>query len=80
MRMLLSICGHTRGEGIRNETIQDKGEWPQWWDKIREMRLRWSRHVKRRCTDAPMRRSERLAIVGISRSRGRGRWKKFPEM
>lgn len=31
-------------------------------DKIKEARLRWSRHVKRRCTDALMRSCEGLEI------------------
>lgn len=31
--------------------------------KIRDVMLRWFRHVKRSCTDAPLRRFERLAIV-----------------
>ncbi|PHT54561.1 hypothetical protein CQW23_09023 [Capsicum baccatum] len=34
------------------------------------MRLRWFGHVMRRCTDAPVRRRERLALDGFTRGRG----------
>ncbi|KAF3628760.1 putative Ribosomal protein S9 [Capsicum annuum] len=43
--------------------------------KIREARLRWFGHVKRRGVDAPVRRCERLALDGFKR--GRGRPKKY---
>lgn len=33
-------------------------------DKIREARFRWFRRVEERCVDAPVRRCERLVIVG----------------
>ncbi|KAF3634506.1 hypothetical protein FXO37_26455 [Capsicum annuum] len=38
---------------------------------MREVRLRWFGHVMRRGTDAPIRRSERLALEGFKRGRGR---------
>ncbi|PHT39186.1 Photosystem I chlorophyll a apoprotein A2 [Capsicum baccatum] len=43
--------------------------------KMREVRLRWFGHVKRRGMDAPVRRCERLALDGFRR--GRGRPKKY---
>jgi len=43
--------------------------------KMREARLRWFGHVRRRSPDAPVRRCERLAVVGTRR--GRGRPKKY---
>ena len=43
--------------------------------KMREARLRWFGHVKRRGMDAPVRRCERLALDGFRR--GRGRPKKY---
>ncbi|PHT36060.1 Protein CCA1 [Capsicum baccatum] len=43
--------------------------------KMREVRLSWFGHVKRRDTDAPVRRCERLAMDGFRR--GRGRPKKY---
>lgn len=38
---------------------------------MRIERLKWFKHVKRRYMDATVKRYERLAIVGISRGRGR---------
>lgn len=40
-------------------------------DKMREARPRWFEHVKRRYTDVPVKRCERLAIGGLSRVRSR---------
>ncbi|KAG5627889.1 hypothetical protein H5410_013107 [Solanum commersonii] len=40
-------------------------------DKMGEVRLRWFRHVKRRYTDAPVKRRERLVVVGSKRRRGK---------
>lgn len=40
-------------------------------DKMREVRLRWYGHVKRRCIAAPVRMCKRLAIMGLRRGRGR---------
>ncbi|KAG5627914.1 hypothetical protein H5410_013132 [Solanum commersonii] len=44
-------------------------------DKLREARLRWFGHVKRRGADAPVRRCEELVVEGTRR--GRGRPKKY---
>lgn len=41
-------------------------------DKIRQERLRWFGYVRRRSTDAPVRKCERLALEGLRRGRGRG--------
>ncbi|XP_019241233.1 PREDICTED: uncharacterized protein LOC109221222 [Nicotiana attenuata] len=38
---------------------------------MREARLRWFEHVKRRSMDAPVRRCERLALGGKRKGRGR---------
>ena len=38
--------------------------------KIRETRLRWFGHIKRRSTDAPVRRCEKLDRSDYRRSRG----------
>lgn len=40
-------------------------------DKMREARLKWYKHVKRKCIDAPVRRGERLVMVGLRRDKGR---------
>ncbi|XP_070023271.1 uncharacterized protein [Nicotiana sylvestris] len=60
MRMLRWMCGHTRLDRIRNEVIRDKVGVAPIKDKMREARFRWFRHVRRKSTDAPVRRCERL--------------------
>ncbi|OIT08557.1 hypothetical protein A4A49_18166 [Nicotiana attenuata] len=60
---------------IRNEDIREKVGVAPMDDKMREARLRWFGHVKRRSLDATVRRCERLALVGTRR--GRGRPKKY---
>ncbi|KAF3614141.1 putative protein LURP-one-related 7-like [Capsicum annuum] len=69
------LCGLTRGDRVRNETIREKVGVTPVECKMREARLRWFGHVKRRGMDAPVRRYERLALDGFRR--GRGRPKKY---
>lgn len=61
---------------IRNEDIRGKMGVALVVDKMWEAKLRWFRHVKRTSTDAPMRKYERLAIIGLRRgsSRPRKNW------
>jgi len=40
-------------------------------DKIRETRLRWFGHIRRRSMDAPVKRCEKLDYPDYRRSRGR---------
>ncbi|KAG5604823.1 hypothetical protein H5410_026315 [Solanum commersonii] len=75
MRMLRWMCGHTRSDKIRNEVIREKVGVASMVDKLREARLRWFGHVKRRGADAPVRRCEGLVVEGTRR--GRGRPKKY---
>ncbi|XP_070003743.1 uncharacterized protein [Nicotiana sylvestris] len=75
MRMLRWMCEHTKMDKIRNEVIREKVGVSPMNDKLREARLRWFGHVQRRSPDAPVRRCERLALVGMRR--GRGRTKKY---
>ncbi|PHU01504.1 hypothetical protein BC332_31291 [Capsicum chinense] len=75
MRMLRWMCGLTRGDRVRNETIREKVGVTPVENKMREVRLRWFGHVMRRGMDAPVRRCERLALDGFRR--GRGRPKKY---
>ncbi|WMV16256.1 hypothetical protein MTR67_009641 [Solanum verrucosum] len=75
MRMLRWMCGNTRSDKIRNEVIREKVGVASVVDKLREARLRWFGHVKRRCADAPVRRCEGLVVEGMRR--GRGRLKKY---
>ncbi|XP_070031733.1 uncharacterized protein [Nicotiana tomentosiformis] len=71
MRMLRWICGHTRLDRIRNEVIRDKVCVAPIDDKMREARLRWFGHVRRRSTYDPVRRCERLTLEDLRRGRGR---------
>ncbi|KAF3648646.1 BTB/POZ and MATH domain-containing protein 5 [Capsicum annuum] len=69
MRMLCWMCGLTRGDRVRNETIREKVGVASVEDKLREVRLRWFGHAMRRGTDAPVLRCERLALDGFKRGR-----------
>ncbi|XP_070043178.1 uncharacterized protein [Nicotiana tomentosiformis] len=71
MRMLKWMYGHTRLDKIKNEVIRKKMGVSSVEDKMREARLRWFRHVKRRSIEAPVRRCEQLAAVGSMRGRDR---------
>ncbi|XP_070022982.1 uncharacterized protein [Nicotiana sylvestris] len=71
MRMSRWMCGHTRLDRIRNEVIRDKVGVAPIEDKMREAQLRWFGHLRRRSTDAPVRRYERLTLEGLQRGRGR---------
>ncbi|XP_070018806.1 uncharacterized protein [Nicotiana sylvestris] len=64
MRMLRWMCRHTRKDKIMNEVIMDKVGVESVEDKLRESRLRWFGHVKRRDIDAPVRRCEGLSTTG----------------
>ncbi|PHU15908.1 putative NOT transcription complex subunit VIP2 [Capsicum chinense] len=71
MRILRWMCGFTRADKVRNETIREKVGVVSVEDNLREVRLRWFDHVMRRGTDVPVRRCERLALEGFKRGRGR---------
>ncbi|KAF3676835.1 putative domain-containing protein-like [Capsicum annuum] len=55
---------------VRNETIREKVGVASVEDKMREVRLQWFEHMRRRGTDAPFRRCERLALDGFRGGRG----------
>ncbi|VFQ95602.1 unnamed protein product [Cuscuta campestris] len=78
MRMLRWMCGKTRLDRISNEVIRRQVGMAPVEDKLREARLRWFGHVRRWDVDAPVRRCERITVIGGSRGRGRPRknWKK----
>jgi len=57
MRMIRRMCGYTRIDRVRNEVIRDLVKVTPIGDKMRETRLRWFGHVKRRRVDAPATRS-----------------------
>ncbi|XP_049380939.1 uncharacterized protein LOC125845470 [Solanum stenotomum] len=59
----------------RNEDFRDKVGDASIVDKTRKARLRWFGHVMRRSAEAPVRRCERLDVVG--KRRGSGRLKNY---
>ncbi|XP_070024846.1 uncharacterized protein [Nicotiana sylvestris] len=75
MRMLRWMCGHTRLDKVRNEDIRVKVGMVPMEDKMGEARLRWFEHVRMMSLDAPVRRCERLALMGMRK--GRIRPKKY---
>ncbi|PKU64467.1 ataxia telangiectasia mutated family protein [Dendrobium catenatum] len=71
MRMLRWMSGFTLRDRIRNEHIREKVGVAPVEDKIRESRLRWFGHIKRRPFDDPVRRVEVLDLTYIKKGRGR---------
>ncbi|VFQ98440.1 unnamed protein product [Cuscuta campestris] len=71
MRMLRWMCGKTRLDRISNKVIRRQVGMAPVEDKLREARLRWFGHVRRQDVDAPVRRCERITVIGGSRGRGR---------
>ena len=59
MKMIRWMCGYTRMDRISNGVIRDLVKVAPINDKMRETRLRWFDHVRRRSANAPMRRCER---------------------
>jgi len=71
MRMIRWMCGFTRLDRIRNRVIRNLVEVAPIEDKLRESRLRWFGHVKRRSVAAPVRRYEMIVLPGGKRGRDR---------
>ncbi|GJW10248.1 ataxia telangiectasia mutated family protein [Tanacetum coccineum] len=70
LRMLRWTCGKTMLDMIPNGVFRAELDVDSIIDKMREGRLRWYGHVKRRPQTAPVRRVEALLVDG-SRTRGR---------
>src|SRR3989304_5901116 len=70
MRMLRWMCGHTRMDRIRNEVFRDRLGVAHISLKVREGRMRWFGHVRRRETTTPVRSVENITV---DRKRSRGR-------
>ena len=62
MRMIQWMCGYSRIDRIRNGVIRDLVKEAPIEDKMRETRLRWFGHMKRRSVEAPVRRCEMISI------------------
>ena len=71
MRILRWMCGNTRSDKMRKENIRTKIGVPSIEKKMRENRLRWLGHVRRRPIDAPVRRIERINLELVKRAQGR---------
>ncbi|KAH0461367.1 hypothetical protein IEQ34_008942 [Dendrobium chrysotoxum] len=71
MRMLRWMSGFTLRDRIRNEHIREKVGVAPVEDKIRESRLRWFGHIKRRPSDDPVRKVEVLDLTYVKKGRGR---------
>ncbi|KAH0469003.1 hypothetical protein IEQ34_002235 [Dendrobium chrysotoxum] len=71
MRMLRWMSGFTLRDRIRNEYIREKIGVAPVEDKIRESRLRWFGHIKRRPFDDPVRKVEVLDLIHVKKDRGR---------
>src|SRR5262249_46843342 len=67
------MCGHIRKDKVRNETIRRMVEVASLEEKLRESRLRWFGHIKRRDPGAPVRRCEKLRLEEVRRRRDRPR-------
>jgi len=52
--MLHWMCGNTRRDKVRNEDIHSKIGVASIEKKMRENRLRWFDHMRRRPTDTPV--------------------------
>ncbi|GKE43425.1 hypothetical protein Tco_1470709 [Tanacetum coccineum] len=70
LRMLRWTCGKTLRDIIPNGVYRAQLEVEMIINKMREGRLRWFGHVRRRSQSAPVRRVEDLVVDGLRR-RGR---------
>jgi len=62
---------NTRRDKMRNEDIRTKIGVDSIEEKMRENHLRWFDHVRRRPTDTPVQRVERIKLEQVKRARGR---------
>ncbi len=71
MRMLRWISCHTKLDKIHNESIREKTGVISIEDKLKEGRLRWFSHVKRKYTEAPIRQVVHIMLEDRKKRRGR---------
>nr|XP_043619877.1 uncharacterized protein LOC122591692 [Erigeron canadensis] len=75
MRMLRWSCGKTLSDRIPTGVFRAELEVGTIINKLREGRLRWFGHVRRRDRTAPLRRAESIHVEGIRRrGRPKMRW------
>nr|XP_043637945.1 uncharacterized protein LOC122608942 [Erigeron canadensis] len=75
MRMLRWSCGKTLSDRIPTGVFRAELEVGTIINKLREGRLRWFGHVRRRDRTAPLRRTESIHVEGIRRrGRPKMRW------
>ncbi|GJY92834.1 retrovirus-related pol polyprotein LINE-1 [Tanacetum coccineum] len=67
LRMLRWTCGKTLRDMIPNGVYKEQLEVETIINKMREGRLRWFGHVRRRSQSAPVRRVEDLVVDGLRR-------------
>ena len=76
--MLRWMCGHTMMNKIRSQKFREKFGVTPLSAKMRENRLRWFGHVKRKTYDAPVRRIESIIVEGTrSRKISRRTWEEL---
>ena len=63
------MCGHMRLDRIRNEVIRDKLKVTPIEDRMRETKLRWFDHVKKKSAEALVRRCEMIYLPKCRRGR-----------
>ena len=70
LKMVRWALGVTRKDKVRNEYVRGTAKIAKLGDKLRNARLRWYRHVKRREEDYVGKRMTEMAMPGIKK-RGR---------
>ena len=70
IRMIQWMCRNTWLDKIRNEVIREKVKVAPIKEKLRETRLRWFGHIKRRGVNALVRRYEAINFIHCRRGMG----------
>ena len=71
MRMIRWMCDYIGLDRLWNVVIREKVGVAPIEEMLRETRLRWFKHVKRRSADAPVRRCKEINLMHCRRGRGR---------
>ena len=71
MQMLRLMCGKTRKDKVRNKDIRCQVRIAPIEDKLRENRLWWFSHIRRRSRDALVKRMKKIDIAQGKKLRGR---------